>query len=340
MILEDRIIAFENLRIKLLSIKDSDLLNSIFLDAQLNNPWFTQDNIRYSLTSLVEMINPFELRKWIKSYNIHPTFKRVGVVLPSNIPLVGFYDFLCVLLSGNVFIGKLSSSNNVLLPFLADLLFSINPLFKELIFFEKELVGIDFLIATGNDYTSSHLEFFFQKTPHIIRKNRSSVAVLDGNESGAEYKKLSHDVFMYFGFGCRNISKIFVPQLFDFSLLEASFQSHLSQINHPLYLDNYNYQKSILTINKNNYLEFSNILLCESSDLSSPISVLHYEYYDSQDSVAEVLNLNQHKIQCVVSSNRFLGNVTQLGCTQKPSLWDYPDGIDVMQFLIDTPSPI
>ena len=245
MILGDRVIAFKKLGKLFLDFDNNNLFIDATERAELNNTWFTKRSIKYAFSSLGEMLKSDYLKKWIQSYEIKNECKRIGVIVPSNIPLVGFYDFLCVLLSGNIFVGKLSSSNNVMLPFLSDILCKINPEFKSFIFFEKEMKNIDLLIATGNDNTADIFNSSYINYNKIIRRNRTSVAILDGLETNHEYKKLAYDIHMYFGLGCRNVSKLFIPRSFDIHNLKPLLNDFFESSSNVNYTDNYNYQKSI-----------------------------------------------------------------------------------------------
>tara|TARA_B100002052_G_C15860861_1_gene590011 strand:+ start:771 stop:1763 length:993 start_codon:yes stop_codon:yes gene_type:complete len=328
MLLEERIDAFNKIGDIFCNFQRNNSFKESIEKAQIENPWFLKSNIQNAFLALAKMLNKDQLHEWSSLYNMNRAAKTVGVIIPANIPLVGFYDFLCVLLSGNIFIGKLSLSNTVLLPFVAKLLCDINPKFENYIFFQNNLDEVDLLIATGNDNSADYFNFLFEKKRKIIRKNRNSVAVLNGNETDDEYKKLSHDIYMYFGLGCRNISKLFVPRWFDFNHVKGIFQD-ADPIMCQAYLDNYNYQKAILNMNSIDFLDFDNLLLVESTHINSPISVLYYQYYDDIKEVDEFLDFNRDNIQCVVGHN----SLVQFGNTQIPLVFNSPDNIDVMRFL-------
>ena len=328
MLLDDRIKAFEKLGDFFVNFQNNNICLESIEKAQIENPWFLKSNIQHAFLALAKMLNKDQLHEWSSLYHMNREAKTVGVVIPANIPLVGFYDFLCVLLSGNIFIGKLSSSNTLLLPFVAKVLCDINSKFENYIFFQNNLDDVDLLIATGNDNTGDYFNFLFKNKRKIIRKNRNSVAVLNGLETDDQYKKLSHDIFMYFGLGCRNVSKIFVPKSFNFHHLKLVFKDSID-IKCQAYLDNYNYQKTILTMDSIDFLDFSNLLLVESEHINSPISVLYYQYYDDIKEVDEFLDFNRESIQCIVGHNSLI----QFGNTQTPSVFNPPDNIDVIRFL-------
>ena len=336
MILEERIVAFEQIGDIFLNFKDDTSFEAIFSQAQLENSWFVASSIEYALLSLGHMLEPTKLRNWIGRYQMNNKIKKIGVINSSNIPLVGFYDFFCVLLSGNVYVGKLSSSNQVLLPFVATLLCKINPKFKNRIFFQENLSNTDLIIATGNDNTADHFRYMFKNQHKIIRNNRNSVAVIEGCESMEDYIKLSQDIFMYFGLGCRSVSKIFLPESFKVKNIRSLIQYDHEFTSNQFYMDNYYYQKALLITNNTPFHNLDNLLLVESPLFNSPISVLYYEYYQSIDNLSNIIRVNQEKIQCVVSNNFSFKNRVPFGRTQQPSLADAPDGVDVMKFILES----
>jgi len=333
MILKDRIIAFVELGNLFLKIKKNTSYKNHLKRAELNNSWFTKSSIIHAFEALGNMLQYDKLNNWISNYYIDDQARKIGVVVPSNIPLVGFYDFLCVLISGNVFLGKLSKSNNVLLPFVAKLLCDINPEFQKKIFFPDSLSKLDFLIATGSDNTSHYFEYFFRDTKKIIRKNRNSVAVLDGCETADDLIRLSDDIFMYFGLGCRNVSKIFIPKSFDLLELNFFFRRYLKNKLNINYSNNYDYQKIMCDMNSLNYIDFDNLLLIQSEKLDAPIGVLYYEKYNNISNVKNFIDQHELQIQCVVSNITVMDDLIRFGMTQRPSLFDFPDNVDIMKFL-------
>ncbi len=334
MLIQDRISAFEKLGDIFLNITKQQGFEDVVNNAVLINPWFTKSNIEYAFLSLGEMLHSDSLIPWVKSYEINKKTNLIGVIIPGNIPLVGFYDFLCVLISGNIFLGQLSFTNNTLLPYVASLLFSIDIRFKQYVFFNDNLKTIDLLIATGGDNSFDYFNILFKNTPRILRKNRNSVAVLMGNENQASYASLVHDIFMYFGLGCRNVSKLFLPDSFNFDHLKKHLAAYSNIMLNMNYRDNYHYQKSILTINSTQFIDFNTSVLIYSDRINSPIGVLYYENYTSLEEVNHILNINQENIQCIVCDDHRISNAIPLGSTQNPSLLDFPDGVDVMKFLV------
>ncbi len=336
MILEDRIIAFEYLRDYLLLLSQKPQFEILCQRAYENNNWFTKDSINDSLLSICSMIKGDSLRKFVAIYNPNDRPKKVGVVVPSNLPFVGFYDFLCVILSGNIYVGKLSKNNNIFIPFISDILIKYQPDFKKYIDIVYEFKSIDMLIATGSNLTARYFNYKYASLAKIIRKDRVSVGVLNGLENTSDFEKIAYDVYSYFGLGCRSISKLFIPRQFNINKLKDAFSSFLSINSNSNYMDNYNYQKSLVTLNNTEFIDFDNLLLLESSDMHSPISVLYYQYYDDMDTLNKFLLSQSNQIQCVVAKDSAVSNSVYFGQAQKPTLLDFPDGVDVIKFLLSS----
>ncbi len=304
------------------------------------NAWFTEENVRFAITSICESLKEKNIKKWIKPYiqkfnNNKKTSGRVGVVMAGNIPVVGFHDFLCVLISGNIFIGKLSSQDPKLLPAIAEVIIDIEHGFKNNIeFTDKELSNFDVIIATGSDNTSRYFEYYFGQYPNIIRKNRNGVSVISGNETQNELRLLGEDIFTYFGLGCRNVSKIFVPKAYSFDQFFDAVKSFENVINNYKYRNNYDYYKSIYLINKTAHIDNGFLMLKEDKGFGSPISVVYYEYYDDKNELNNLLNSNADKIQCLISNDKEIISCIPFGTSQSPQLWDYADGVDTMRFLL------
>ncbi len=304
------------------------------IDSQVNhNPWFTPENVRRAVTSVANELTEENLTKWMISYKGVGKWEnpsRVAVIMAGNIPLVGFHDFLSVLITGNRLVAKTSSKDSELIVFIADLLTKISPVFKDRIqFINGTLTNFDAVIATGSDNSSRYFEYYFGKYPNIIRKNRNSIAILEGDETDEEFKELGEDIFSYFGLGCRNVSKIYIPEGFDLGGHLKKWDSFHDVIKHTKYSNNYDFNKAVYIVNKENFLDTGYLLLKEDTRISSPVSVLYYEYYESQDAVKQVPEILKEKIQCVVGKH-----YVPLGQAQWPHLWDYADGIDTIEFLL------
>ncbi len=305
--------------------------------AEIQNPWFTKDNIYYALNVISEQLTENNLLEWIKKYpelKLNKNPKNIGVVMAGNIPMIGFHDFICVLISGNKFIGKLSSKDNILLKKIADILISIDDRCKDRIIFETGfLKNFNAVIATGSDNSSMYFEQYFKNVPNIIRKNRNSVAILTGQENEDELKKLGADIFTYFGLGCRSVSKLYVPENYDFTHFFNAIK-HFSKIKmHNKYTNNYLYNQTVYLMNNIRHLDNGFVILKEDNDFSSPISVIFYEYYKNIRNLYGYLESNSTKLQCVVTNADGISNSVLIGETQKTKLWNYADNVDTIKFL-------
>lgn len=317
-----------------------EIFNNLISNAFTHNPWFIENNIRLAIGAIADTLTLENLEKWLKHYpelkKELTNRKRVGVVMAGNIPLVGFHDMLSVLISGNIFIGKLSSKDNELLKTIGEFLKFIQPEFKNYIFLiEGLLKNFDAIITTGSNNTSRYFEYYFGKYPNIIRKNRNSGAILSGNETMNELRKLADDIFQYFGLGCRNVSKLFVPENYDFSIFFKAIEHYNFIYEHYKYANNYDYNKTIYLMNNIPFLDNGFVLLKEDHGFSSPIASLYYQYYSNKKSLAEHLESHKNKIQCIVTSDKYFHVTINWGKTQKPKLWDYADNIDTLKFLIN-----
>lgn len=306
-------------------------------DAQQYNGWFTPEMVNKALKSLGESLQESKIRKWISFYDFveKGNTATIGVVMAGNVPAVGFHDFLSVLISGNKILMKLSSDDNKLLPAIANVLVKIEPEFEDYILIADGIMkNFDAIIATGSNNTSRYFEYYFGKYPHIIRKNRNGLAVLTGNEEIDDLKALADDIFLYYGLGCRNVAKLYVPDNYDFiPLLKVLEQYGNLRENHK-YHNNYDYNKAIFLVNGTKHFDAGNVLLTESQSFASPVSVINYEFYSSSDQVNNILMVNHNKIQCVISNADYLNDSIQIGNSQNPELWDYADGVDTLSFLL------
>ncbi|HZL77104.1 MAG TPA: acyl-CoA reductase [Bacteroidales bacterium] len=313
--------------------KYSPELNRLIETQHQNNPWFTPDSVRMALKAIADELTNENVVKWTGIYpsladDIKPV--NVGVIMAGNIPLVGFHDFLSVLITGNNLIAKTSSKDSELIVFVSEILCDINSGFREKIkIAEGTLSGFDMVIATGSDNSSRYFEYYFGKYPCIIRKNRKSLAIIDGNETDEDLTALGSDVFSYFGLGCRNVSKLFIPTGYNFSRLVKAWDKYSGVINHSRYASNYDFSKAVYIVNKEKFTDAGFILLKENQGLSSPVAVLYYEYYNSIDEAEMITEDLKETIQCICSKNHI-----SFGKAQAPALWDYADGIDTVEFLL------
>ena len=307
------------------------------------NPWFTEENQRTALKNLAENLSEEKLADWLSGYRPITENKlsqgmRIGVILAGNLPLVGFHDFLCILFSGNIFTGKPSSGDTVLLKFLAEKLIEIEPRFGKQIIFIERLDEIDAVIATGSNNSNRYFEYYFGKYPHLFRRNRNSAALIDGSESKEELELLADDIFLYFGLGCRNVSKIYFPDTYDFEKFFPAMEKYSSLIHHNKYANNYHYQRTIYSMSSIPFLDNGFMILKHDESFPSPVSVIHYENYIQKENVFESLRKEAQYLQCFAlrkNSDRPEGlPVVRFGETQSPQLNDYADGVDTMKFLL------
>lgn len=325
---EERISAFVKLG-DTLSNLDSGTKEGIIRMAQQQNAWFTPENTERAIGGIIHILKEAKLQVWLKKYNLDCELpKIVGIVMAGNIPLVGFHDLLCVLLSGHFAAIKTSKDDTLLVKWLVDLLLDIEPRFKKSLELRDRLTEIDAVIATGSDNTARYFESYFGHLPHIIRKNRSSIAILTGNESAADLSELGKDIFWYFGLGCRNVSKIMVPKGYKPDFLFESIQHMEPIIHHHKYRNNYDYNKSIYLVNSEPHLDTGFLLWRKAEDLVSPISVVYAQEYQSKDEVNAYIESHKEKIQCVVGEG-----FIPFGKAQLPEPWDYADNVDTLAFL-------
>lgn len=303
--------------------------------AEQQNGWFTRDNILYSLENWAELLTPVHLNNWLTPYQ-HKTNKpkSVAVIMAGNIPLVGFHDFLCVLITGNKVVVKLSSNDKVLLPIVAEYLTEVEPSFqKDIEFVDGKLVDFDAVIATGSDNTSRYFEHYFGKKPHIIRRNRNSIAVLTGKESEEQLSALGEDIFRYYGLGCRSVSKLFIPRAYNFDAFFNAIFPFSNLIDQHKYANNYDYNKAVYLMSRFEILDNGFLMLKEDEQYASPIATLFYEFYDSLEDLRVRLNDESDKLQCIVAEGLFTDEIL-FGQTQKPSLTSYADNRDTVEFLL------
>jgi hypothetical protein len=325
------------------NIKQADVLcNDLFFDdfvtlielSQSHNGWYTQEQVYFAVQSWAKALTKENFDQWLSLYELKAVeVKTVGLILAGNIPLVGFHDFLSVLISGHKVLVKTSSNDQHLLPFLAKYLIAIAPQLIEFITFtEGKLENFDAVIATGSNNTSRYFEYYFKDKPSIIRKSRNSVAVLTGKESKAQMVALGEDIFRYFGLGCRNVSKLFVPKGYNFDLFFNGMFEYQDVIKYEKYANNYDYNKAVFLMSNFKLLDNEFLIIKEDPSYASPISSVFYEFYENVADVRTKLENDSNQIQCIVSDNVISGSIV-FGKTQLPDLWDYADDVDTIAFL-------
>lgn len=303
--------------------------------AGLNNGWFRYDMVMNALGGISNMLDSNTLNEWVSTYTISPgSPKEVGIIMAGNIPAVGFHDLLCVLVSGNKAVVKLSSDDECLIPAIVDLLIEVDDSFTDKVeFLTKPLKKFDAVLATGSNNTARYFEQYFGKFPNIIRKSRTSVAIISGDETEEDISGLAKDLFTYFGLGCRNISKLLVKKGIDIEQLMIELSKHEKTLDHSKYLNNLDYNKSIYIINRVPFLDGGRFLFKEDEGLHSPISVTFFEYYEDDSEVDTFLEKHKNEIQCVIGKKGD-GRIS-FGKAQTPAVHDYADGVDTMEFLLN-----
>ncbi|RSK45011.1 acyl-CoA reductase [Hymenobacter rigui] len=333
----DRLAAFVALGQRLsalVSDDHSEELTELAARARNQNPWFDRPNVLAALRGIAHLLAEPTLSTWAARYPAEPTTPRlIGVVMAGNIPLVGFHDALCVLLAGHVLLAKLSKDDTLLMRWVLNELTRLEPRFADRIQLVERLNAADAFIATGSDNTARYFEYYFGKKPHIIRRNRTSLAVLTGRESDHDLGLLGEDIFRYYGLGCRNVSKLYAPVGYDFTPLLDALQPWHHVLEHNRYQNNYDYNKSILLVNRVPHLDSGFLLLTESAQLVSPISVLHYATYTSEVDLLDQLTDVAAQTQCLVSASGLYPGSFPFGRAQQPAVSDYADGVDTMNFL-------
>ena len=329
--LEERINTFSRLGKFLKQTSDLEFAQKI-KEAEVQNPWFTLENQKQAINAWANHLTTENLKAWLTPYHLKKNKNplQVLVIMAGNIPLVGVHDFLSVLITGNNVIIKMSSEDKIILPFIAKKLIVINPEFENRIQFVEDIknIRIDAVIATGSDNSAKYFDYYFKDVKKIIRENRKSLAILDGTENQNDLNKLAKDIFSYFGLGCRNISKLFLPEGYDLNKLFEAFFSFQKIIEHKKYANNYDYHKAIFLMGNHQITDNGFLLLKEDVSLQSPLAMLYYEFYSDIEEVEDFISDNKEKLQCVVSKKYIT-----FGQSHNPNLWDYADGVDIIEFL-------
>ena len=335
---QTRLNAFKELgrEIASLSSPEKELHNS---RACQSNTWFSKDCVDHMFKQVVLNLSSEQLNEWVKSYLFREGVSRkIGVVSAGNIPLASFQDWLCVLMSGHTLALKTSQRDTYLIKYLTAQLLRIEPDFKNYIAFTNELKGCDAFITSSSSNTARYFEYYFAKYPHIIRRHRTSCAVLNGHENDAQLNALTEDMFLYFGLGCRSVSKLYLPQNLDLKKLLTYWKTRSKILfeNHK-YRNNYDYNKALLLVNRVPHLDNGYVLFKADSELTSPIGVVYYGYYDNLETLKCELETKRAELQCIVTSIPLAGfNCVDFGTAQLPNIWDYPDDIDTLDFLLKT----
>lgn len=299
---------------------------------EIENAWFSKENMQFALSDWAKLLQEQGIREWLNQYKPSENSKKVGLILAGNIPMVGFHDVLCVVLSNHIPMIKLSSKDKYVIPFLLKLWadFSENDISYELV---ERLENFDAVIATGSNNTARYLEYYFKDYPKIIRKNRTSIAVLKGDESDEQLKRLAEDIFRYYGLGCRNVTRLFLPKDFVLDRLFENFLDFGNIINHHKYANNYDYNKAVYLLNQDLFWDNNFVMLREDDKLFSPLSVLNFSRYETLEEVKQFISENETDIQAIVAQQILGLSSVDFGEAQHPTLDTYADDVDTMKFL-------
>lgn len=325
-IIDALVMVFDDLK------NDEETKNDLFARAKAKNAWFSIENLSFSLNEWTKSLNANNLNAFCSKYNFTENPKNIGIIMAGNIPMVGFHDLLCVLLSGHNAKVKLSSDDEVLIPFIAEQLIKNLPELSARIQFVERIKDVDAVIATGSDNTARYFHSYFGHLPNIIRKNRTSIAVLDGSESQEQLFELGKDIYTYFGLGCRNVTSLLIPENYNLSTLLTALEPYVYLMDHHKYANNYTYHKAIWLMDNTVHYDNGFMLFKEDTNLHAPLSTLFYKRYKDDKEVDQYLKEHQNQIQCIVSTDSQWSDI-EPGNSQSPALNDYADQIDVMHFL-------
>ena len=308
----------------------SEELELVKINAKRENGWFTPVFIDVAIMNITtQFLQKENLENWVQQYNIpenNSTPKTVGIVMAGNIPLVGFHDLLCVFIWGHKAMVKLSSKDSALMGHVIKKLGEWSEEIPALITIAERLNGCDAYIATGSNNTARYFDYYFGKYPNIIRRNRTSIAILDGIETPEELNLLADDIQLFFGMGCRNVTKLLVPEGYDFIPLLDALKKYSWFADQHKYKNNYDYHLALLLMNSRFYMSNESIILTENPSPFSPVSQVHYEFYNRGIEQGQLIPGDD--VQCIVGHGYI-----PFGQAQSPQLADYADGVDTMQFL-------
>ncbi|MFM1840108.1 MAG: hypothetical protein RIR47_157 [Bacteroidota bacterium] len=325
--IQARIVGFVALGQQLMR-QNNPALEEVKQRAQTENAWFLPSFIDASMKQISQQfLQEPALMEWSSMYpNISKTFtqQKIGIVMAGNIPMVGFHDLLSTLMAGHIAVVKLSSKDKVLMEYIIQSLKTIDPLWEDQIIIQDQLKNCDAYIATGSNNTSQYFEYYFGKFPHIIRKNKTSIAILEGNETAEELSLLADDMMLYFGMGCRNVTQLWVPIGYNFEPLLAALKKYDFILDNHKYKHNYDYQLALLMMTRQFYMNTGSILLSENPSPFAAISQVHYQYYEP----GTTPKFNMEEIQCIVGKGGL-----DFGSLQAPRLSQYADGVDTLAFL-------
>jgi len=309
------------------------LPETVIHSANIHNQWFTPAFITLSAQNWALALNENAIEQWLLPIEINKTPKKVAIIMAGNLPFVGLHDLLCVLATGNIAMVKLSSQDEILIKYAIEKLIESDATLKNKIEISERLNAAEKLIATGSNNSARYFDYYFRNIPTLIRKNRTSIAILSGHEKEYELQLLANDIYQYFGLGCRNVSHLLLPKNINLETMYKAFDVHMDLVHHHKFYNNYMYHKAILLMNLTKHYDNGFMIFQEKDDLHAPIATLNYHYYDTIEEAKNYINLNQENLQCVASNISEIESSIKLGHTQMPSLWDYADNINTIDFL-------
>tara|TARA_B110000879_G_scaffold42684_1_gene60258 strand:- start:553 stop:1551 length:999 start_codon:yes stop_codon:yes gene_type:complete len=309
---------------------DNEELSACIQRTYVENNWLIEDNYWQAIREWKTKLIPDNLLAFARDYTWSTSPKKVGIIMAGNIPMVGFHDLLCVLLSGHRANIKPSSDDKYVMLYIAKTLASLG--LEEKITVVERLDKIDAVIATGSNNSFRYFEHYFKHIPNLLRKNRKSLAILDGTETDEQLKDLADDVFQYFGLGCRNVSLLFLPKSLDITRVLDNFMQYADLSNHNKFANNYTYHKALLLMNTEQHLDTGFLLPKERLELNAPLACINYAYYESDTEIQSFIQENESEIQCVVGNYSKLDTIP-FGKSQRPDLQDYADNVNTLDFL-------
>ncbi len=319
--------------LQLLGHKLSELPESIVHSAQIHNQWFSPQFVKLAANNWAKALNETDIKTWLNAIAPNNEMKKVGIIMAGNIPLVGLHDLISVLATGHKALVKLSSNDEILMKYVISSLNEINPLYAERIELVERLNSADMVIATGSDNSARYFDYYFRDKKTLIRKNRTSIAVLTGKETKEELEALADDIYLYYGLGCRNVTHVLMPRTMDLHAFYTALDKYIDHVHHHKFYNNYMYHKSILLMNLTKHYDNGFMIFQEKEALGAPLATLNYHYYDNETEIVNYIAENSQQLQCIVSQHPAVKGALPFGASQSPALWHYADNIDTLAFL-------
>jgi len=319
--------------LQLLGNKLKEIPESIIQSAHAHNQWFSPQFVKLAANNWAKALNETDIRTWLNTITPNNEMKQVGIIMAGNIPLVGLHDLISVLASGHKALVKLSSNDEILIKYVISSFIEINPVYAERIEITERLNSADMVIATGSDNSARYFDYYFRDKKTLIRKNRTSIAVLTGNETKEELEALADDIYMYYGLGCRNVTHVIMPRTMDLHAFYTALDKYIDHVHHHKFYNNYMYHKSILLMNLTKHYDNGFMIFQEKEQLGAPLATLNYHYYDNEAEIVNYIEKNSEQLQCIVSQHPAVKGALPFGTSQTPALWHYADNIDTLAFL-------